>query len=391
MLRDTEGISDEVVFVPGALAAVVARFDGRRTLAEIAADSSAALGRTVSRGVVSRLAEELEAALMLDSSRFRAARAEAQQAFAAAPVRAAVHAGRAYHGDAPRLRRYIDESCLARAPQPTDPPGEMLALCAPHMDLWRAAEGYGHAYRALGDALSDGCANVDTFVVLGTSHARMRKPFAVCDKPFDTPLGPMHVDTDAVGELCAASGFDAREDAYNHKNEHSIEFQVVFLRHLLGRRSATIVPVLCGLGEAQCGGVDPAHDPRADSFLHALEAMVRRRRGKVMVIAGADLAHVGPRFGDRGALDALGRRALEARDRESIQHARDVDARSFFSHVVADLDTRRVCGVGPIYAMLRAMPSAVRGDLLHYAQCVDQKEGSVVSHASIGYYGPRRA
>jgi hypothetical protein len=259
----------------------------------------------------------------------------------------------------------------------------MVGLCAPHMDLWRAATGYGYAYRALADALPP---EVDTFFLFGTSHAPMRRPFAVCDKRFATPLGAIEPDRDAMSFLGTRSRFDIREDEYLHKGEHSLEFQVVFLRHLLGARPARIVPVLCGLGEAQARGSDPSRDAAAESFLVALGELVERYGRRAFVVAGADLAHVGPRFGDRRPLDAGERRALEGRDAESLRLAMKRDASGFFSQVASDLDTRRVCGLGPIYTMLRTLAPQASGELLHYAQCVDPEEGSIVSHASVGFY-----
>jgi hypothetical protein len=103
------------------------------------------------------------------------------------------------------------------------------------------------------------------------------------------------------------------------------------------------------------------------------------------VVAGADLAHVGPRFGDPSALDALGRERLEQRDAETLDLAVGRDAPGFFRQVAADLGTRRVCGLGPIYTLLRVLPEA-RGERLHYDQHVDPDEGSIVSHAALGYY-----
>jgi hypothetical protein len=252
------------------------------------------------------------------------------------------------------------------------------------MDLWRAAVGYGYAYGALREGLGD---RIDTFVLLGTSHAAMERPFSVCAKAFATPLGPLEPDRAAIDELVAASRFDLRADEHLHKAEHSLEFQAVFLRHLLGPRAgaARIVPVLCGLGEAPSTRRDPAHDPEAESFLSALAELVARRAGRVLVIAGADLAHVGPRFGDPRPLDGREREALRARDAESIALAEDGDAGGFFHQVVSDLHERRVCGLGPIYTLLRVLPAA-RGERLHYDQHVDPREGSIVSHASLGFY-----
>jgi hypothetical protein len=382
MLRDTEGIAPSEVVLAADLAPVVARFDGHRDAATIAADAARAGGRRVSAAFVEQIAAELDEAFLLEGPRFQARRREVVRAFEAAEVRPAAHAGGSYHKDPTALGRFIRDECLGRAPA-RRAEGRVIGLCAPHMDLWRAAVGYGHAYRALAEGLDPA---VDTFVLLGTSHAPMARPFAVCAKSFATPLGPLAADHEALAALARASRFDVRADEYLHKGEHSLEFQAVFLRHLLGPRaaSARIVPVLCGLGDAQIRRRDPARDADAESFLAALAGLVADRRGRVLVVAGADLAHVGPRFGDPGPLDAPGRARLRERDLASVELAVGGDAPGFFHHVAGDLDTRRVCGLGPIYTMLRVLPAAV-GERLHYAQHVDPDEGSIVSHAALAF------
>jgi hypothetical protein len=108
----------------------------------------------------------------------------------------------------------------------------------------------------------------------------------------------------------------------------------------------------------------------------------------VIVVAGADLAHVGPRFGDARPHDAAARHELGARDRDSLDRALDRGASSIFQHVVEDLDTRRVCGVGPIYSLLRSLDGDARAaELLHYEQTIDADDGSIVSHAALAFHG----
>lgn len=398
VLRDTEGIAPDAVVVPVEWSVVLSRFDGRRSAEEIVADVRRSTGRRVDTESVAQLAAELDGACMLDSPRFQARRREVVQAFNASPVRPAAHAGGSYPGVSAELTEFIERRCLAEAQRAggaaSSAPGadgaegrRLVGLCAPHMDLWRAAAGYGRAYATLARTLSSAeGAGLDTFVLLGTSHAVMRRPFAVCDKSFETPLGALPPDRAFIAELAEASRFDVLEDQYLHKSEHSLEFQVLFLQHLLGGRAATIVPILCGLPESQARGIDPARDEQAESFLRALGAAIAGRSGRIFVIAGADLAHVGPRFGDPAPLDARARAALERRDHESLDRAVALDPPGFFAHVVEDLDTRRVCGLGPIYTLLRALPTPARGSLINYTQCVDPKEGSIVSHASIGFY-----
>jgi AmmeMemoRadiSam system protein B len=393
VLRDTQGVTDSSAAIPPPLVPIVARFDGARTCEEIARDASSEIGEEVPVELVMKLAGELDQGLFLEGPRFREALATVQRDFAGAPVRAASHAGGAYMSDPDELRTYLDEQCLGAASangttgQPgkrkKKSPGTLVALVAPHIDPWRGKVGYGHAYGSLKRALAS--QEVDTFILLGTSHAPMRQPFALCRKGFATPLGTMAPDLAAIDALADAAPFDAYADQFNHKREHSLEFQVVFLKHLLGDRPAKIVPVLAGLGEHQMRRTDPAGDGAVEKLLGALRAVVESRGGRAVIVAGADLAHVGPRFGDERP-DEAEREALDATDHASLTRAMAPDAPAFWEHVARDLDTRRVCGLAPIYSLLRALPPGARGDLLHYEQTVDPDDGSVVSHAAVGYF-----
>jgi AmmeMemoRadiSam system protein B len=383
LLRDTEGVTSRVATLPPPLWPILARFTGAHTTAEIATAVSRELGETVPVDLVERLAAQLDEALFLDTPRYRAERARVEQEFLRSTVRPATHAGGAYHADPEKLRRYVEADCLGRAGKRAKN-GAARGIIAPHIDPWRGKTGYGHAYSGLRAGLA---AEVDTFVLLGTSHAPMREPFALCRKAFDTPFGAIECDGDAIDAIAKSSPFDPFADLFNHKREHSLEFQAVFVKHLIGDRGARIVPILCGLGESQRTGRCPDQDERAETFLRAVRAVVERSPERTVVIAGADLAHVGPRFGDAAAYDEAQRKELEGVDRTSLDLATSVAHREFFRQVQSDLDTRRVCGLGPIYALLRTLPDGCRGELLHYEQTVDEEEGSIVSHAAVAFWG----
>jgi hypothetical protein len=383
VLRDTQGVTEAHAVLPPVLASVVVRFTGRLSCEEIAAEASAEVGANVPVDVVVRLADELEQGLFLEGPIFRAARARVEREFADSATRAATHAGGAYHGERAALAQYIDEACLAKG---SGTPGTMRALVAPHIDPWRGAVGYGHAYAALAAAIP---AEVDTFVLFGTSHAPMRQPFALCRKAFETPLGTVEADELAIDAVAGrASGFDPFADQFNHKREHSLEFQVVFLKHLLKERPFRILPVLAGLGVQQASGRNPDEDKRIAGFMDGVRDLVESRPGRVVVVAGADLAHVGPRFGDAAPYGVEDRVRLEKADRASLDHATGLDARGFWAHVAADLDERRVCGLAPIWSLLRTLgEKGGEGRVLHYEQTVDAEDGSIVSHAAVGFYG----
>lgn len=386
VLRDTQGVTDANAVIPPVLVPIVARFGGRLTCAQIAGEASREIGSEIPVQVVVRLASELERGLFLEGAAFREARQRVEREFAESAVREASHAGGAYHGERSKLRRYIDESCLAKAngAAPRAKNGTMVGLVAPHIDPWRGAVGYGHAYASLAAAVP---AEAETFVLFGTSHAPMREPFALCRKAFQTPLGEVAADLDAIDAIAAgADGFDPYADQFNHKREHSLEFQVVFLKHVLQGRPFRIVPVLAGLGAQQSSGEDPERDAGVRRFIDGVRALVEKRPGRVVVVAGADLAHVGPRFGDEHPYDEAARTKLESTDRTSLEHASSTDAPGFWADVARDLDVRRVCGLAPIWSLLRSIPGGTSGRVLHYEQTVDAEDGSIVSHAAVGFY-----
>jgi MEMO1 family protein len=383
VLRDTEGVTAKVASIPGPLLPVLARFTGDLTVEQIAAEATAEIGVAIPVATVRKLARDLDEALFLEGPRYQAERNKVEAEFARSPIRHATHAGGAYHADPAKLKAYLTHDCLGSAGA-KEKNGKVRGLVAPHIDPWRGKRGYGHAYGLLHAGLRE---EVDTFVLLGTSHAPMREPFALCRKTFATPLGGIEVDDGAVDAIAARATFDPFTDVFNHKREHSLEFQAVFVKHLVGERPVRIIPILCGIGESQRTGRCPEDDPRSETFLSAVRALVERHAHRTVIIAGADLAHVGPRFGDPAPYDPHQRKNLERIDRTSLDLAAAQAHRDFFFQVQGDLESRRVCGLGPIYALLRALPDGCRGKLEHYEQTIDPQEGSIVSHAAMAFYG----
>jgi hypothetical protein len=139
-----------------------------------------------------------------------------------------------------------------------------------------------------------------------------------------------------------------------------------------------VLPVLCGsLHRHVEAGRDPVTDPLIGNFLDALaEATVGR---KVCFIAGADLAHVGPRFGDGQPLAEPDRQRVAEADQLSLDACAEGNAIRFWDSVAADGDARRVCGLAPIYHTLRLV-GRCQGETLVYEQCdADEDGGSIVS------------
>jgi len=373
-LRDPAGLTDQIVVFPLPLLDLVSLFDGEHSVTQIQGILRSRYGQSPTTEQIGGLIESLDEAGFLASERFEERRRAIEEAFRLSPVRPAVHAGGAYAGEAEVLAAQIEE--FFTHPEGPGSPGDravgaaspaLRGLIAPHIDFHRGGPVYAWAYRELLER-----SDADLFVILGTCHAGMEDPFAVTLKPYDTPLGAVPVDRDFFGELSRRYGADLLSSEAAHRNEHSIEFQAVMLRHVLGaRRPFSIVPVLASyLHEAVWTRGDPERDPRVPRFIDALlEAMAASRR-QVCLIAGVDLAHVGPRFGDPEANTRESLEAVAAADLSMLEAVTAGDPTGFFASVAHDGDSRRICGLSPIYTLLRALPGA-GGRLLRYSQWPD--------------------
>jgi len=373
LLRDPEGFSDAELVLSQAALFVAAHFDGEHSVEATLASFERKFGSKPAAADIERMREQLDAAYFLETPRFEAHAHKLQDAFLSGPVRSAAHAGVSYPEDpeeaSAAVTRFFEEARDIEEPGPR-PPGRLAGLVAPHIDLRVGGACTAAAYRLLAEA-----PEVDTVVVLGTGHACPHPAWVVLDKPFATPLGEVPVDAAACARLAAAA--DTRPEwRYYHRREHSVEFQALFLAALRrAGRDLKLVPVLCGSQRDADPGVDP--------FLTDLAGLLADLGPRGLVLAGADLAHVGPRFGDPEPLSEHYLRLLETKDRATLRAVAEGDATAFHASVMEADDPRRICGLSPIFGLLEALPGA-RGKLLRYEQAVDPT--GTVTYASLGMW-----
>lgn len=384
-LRDPSEVHHSPLLVTQEALALLSLMDGVRTLPDIISEAAIRWSLDVPVRELEDLIRTLDEALLLESPGYRARQDQLRAELAAAPLRPAVHAGGAYVADPADLRRSVHTQFRAEG-GPGGPPvaGVREAIRAavfPHVDLHRGGPTYAWGYRALAEAPP-----ADTYILLGTSHSMMSRPFSVLRKPFDTPLGSLPVDHEITDQLHDALGEPAFDDILPHRNEHSLEIQAVYLRALGlagGDSPAAIVPILCQALQAY---VAPDGSPRdtqdGRAFITALQEILRTAGKRVCIIAGADLAHVGPQFGDAAPVDHAVLEMLVLRDRAMLELVRHGDAEGFYAHVMEDGDARRICGLAPIYYTL-AIAEPPPGELLRYTQWADPSGASAVTFASM--------
>ena len=329
---------------------------------------------------------QLDELLMLESPRYERALAELRGQYHALEIRPAALEGISYPAERAPLEAFLDaqfaeaERLRAAANEPVAAPDAVpRALLAPHLDPRREGRLVARACLELGPAP----AGPLRVVVFGTGHQLAGEFAALTRKHFQTPLGKVPCDTAFVDRLAQALGDGAYAGELAHREEHSIEFPVVYLQRRLGARPWTLVPILCG-GFYQL--LDDHRTPREEPVVERLIAAVRDAEaslgGRTLYVAGVDFSHLGPRFGD-GAVGDEVRAEVRKLDEAAIAAAAAGDADAWFRVIAAGDDATRICGFAPTYCLLRcATPGP--GRLLGYAQS-SEEDSTMVSVAALSW------
>lgn len=330
---------------------------------------------------------QLDELLMLESPRFDRALSEARAQYHALEIRPAALEGVSYPAEPGELGGMLDGH-FAEASEAREAEGAAAAtgatpraLLAPHLDPRREGALMARAYLEL-PALPATTAPLRV-VILGTGHNLTGDFFALTRKHFQTPLGKAVTDTAFVDRIAAKLGDTAYRGELAHRDEHSIEFQVLYLQRRLGATPFTIVPILCG---GFYNLLDQGRTPRDEESVEALVAALREAEtalgGTTVYVAGVDFSHVGPRFGDPKVADDV-KAEVRRVDEAAIAAAAAGDADAWFASIAEQDDATRICGFSPTYIMLRAAaPGAGRS--LGYAQS-EERDTSIVSVAALAW------
>jgi len=377
-LIDRLGLTEGAVFLPDGLVPLVGRMDGTRTIAELRAALTGPGHEPMPPGFIEDLVAQLDERLLLHGPRFDAALRAAADAFLAAGARPPSHAGSA---GCPRDPAQLADALEGILGTTTPHRAAARGLIAPHIDLLRGRDGYAQAYGWLAEHEP-----ADLYVLFGTGHGGPSAPVTGLPLDWDTPLGRVATDGAFVAAVHDALGPAAPQDLLLHRGEHSLEFQVLFLRHLLGERPFRVACFMTGYLPSGTG--DPGEEEYVHNILDAFRAAAAETSGSVCYIAGADLAHLGPFFGDDAPVDGARLDQLRRDEAERLRHLVAGEPGAFHRAVDADGNPDRVCGASPIF--LTAALCGGGGELLHYGQAPATDGSQVVSFCAMGF-GAERA
>ena len=376
LIRDHFGLVPEGKAVGIPLYQMMTLLDGTTTLRDLQVEFMSQKGGVlVGMDEINGLLANLDESYLLDSERFKNAKERIIADFTSQRIRPCSHCGKSYPENPSELRDRLDE-ILNRELSISEPDGKLSALVVPHIDLNVGYKGYSTAYQMLKHA------SPSRIILLGVGHQLQNTLFSLTDKDFETPLGITRSDRKAIGRLRKSGRDIIASDDFVHRSEHSIEFQLIFLQHLMADKTFTIIPILCGSLQANLPEYSrEAYQGQTGRFLDELRSILNDPEQETILIAGVDLSHTGPKFGHEMPASHMQSRS-EEHDRNLLTNLTRLDADNFWEESRRVNDQFNVCGFSALACLLEILPQC-QGELLHYEIWHEEPTRSAVSFASL--------
>jgi len=374
-LRDPGGFSDAVLVLSPPALHVMSLIDGIRSCRDICDAFQRDVGRALPPAALHTLLDHLETARFLEGPGFEAVYTERQDAFRGDAVRKSLEPSALdiLQGSG----ELFDELLAEVEPRPRSDP--VLGLVAPHLDYPRGGPCYAKAYATVAER-----AVPDRIVILGTNHFGRSVSVVGTSCDFETPLGITRTDVDFLTRVEARCGY-LRKYELDHAREHSVELQIAWLQHLFGPNSIRIVPFLC---PNPCGadGFSPGDGKSVNlrDFAAILGELVANDSQNTLIVAGADLSHVGAAFGGNRRLDDEYLEEIRRYDLAALDLLKAGDPDGWVAYIAENDNPTHFCSAGCIYTLAAALPNT-QAELLGYRQAVDQPSQTCVTCAALAY------
>jgi AmmeMemoRadiSam system protein A/AmmeMemoRadiSam system protein B len=171
---------------------------------------------------------------------------------------------------------------------------------------------------------------------------------------YETPLGRVPLDGEAVAQLRGSPLVRAEQEA--HRSEHAIEIELPFLQRAL-QPGWGLVPILVGR-------LDPPDYPAVAALLRPLVDT------GTLVVVSSDLTHFGARFGYQPfAPDGQAPERIRALDEGALERIVAKDTAGLLDYQARTGIT--ICGYRPLALLLELLPADARVARVAYASSGD--------------------
>jgi AmmeMemoRadiSam system protein B len=348
-LRDPMNLTGRMMVVPPQALGLVHALQGEHTVEQISEATKVPVEQ------LRQLVSNLDESGLLWGPTFDRLEREAMERTRAAgafPASGSKFAGETREAATERIAALLGEA------EDAELGASVLGIIAPHLDLERGGANYAAAYTVVA-----GATRPDRVVVLGTNHFGLGDGVVATRLGQDSPFGIVPSDSAIADALERALGDRLFKDEADFLGEHSVQFHIPWIAHTLPG-----VPVFAALVPDPMRSMIADDGARASfaEFRVALRDAIASVPGRTLVVASADLSHVGPAFGDPGPVGAQVRKQVEEIDRGLLAEYASGDAEAFIQSVRGAGNATRWCSVGNMSAALFATQGTP--ELIQYGQ-----------------------
>ncbi len=366
-LRDPMNLTGRMMVVPPQALGLIHSLQGEHTVDQISEATKVPLDQ------LKQLVANLDESGLLWGPTFDRLEREAMERTRSAGAFPA--SGSKFAGDTREAATQTIGSLLAAA-EDAELGSGVLGIVAPHLDLERGGANYAAAYTVVA-----GAARPDRVVLLGTNHFGLGDGVVATRLGQDSPFGVVPSDAALADLLGRELGDRLFKDEADFLGEHSVQFHIPWIAHTLPG-----VPVLAALVPDPMRAMIADDGARASyaEFRAALRDAITSMPGRTLVIASADLSHVGPAFGDPGPVGAQVRKQVEEIDRGLLAEYASGDIEAFLQSVRGGGNATRWCSVGNMSAALFATGGTP--ELIQYGQSpesLDPQGAALITSAAM--------
>lgn len=199
----------------------------------------------------------------------------------------------------------------------------------------------------------------DLVVLIGPNHYGIGSGVATMKGIWETPLGSIEVDDEAVDIVVKESGI-IDIDFYAHSRDHCLEVQLPMLQFIYDHKFK-ILPIILWMQDRET----------AEDIGKALAVIAKQKN--TLLIASSDFTHYEPN------------EVAHKKDKELIKCIEELDLLKYYT-VLERLDVT-ACGYGAMASVMYAskLLGASKGELIRYATSGDisGNKDSVVGYASM--------
>lgn len=238
---------------------------------------------------------------------------------------------------------------------------DLKGIIVPHIDINVALDTYLKSYAFLKDL------NKKIFLIFGVPHFYSESVFSVFKKNYKVKEKIIKIEERIIENLKNNFGSEVFNDVIAFKNEHSIEFPVIFLSII--KEDFYIIPSLVSRGNRE------ELKKIAEGIFNSIKNFV----DDVFLISSIDLSHVGKKFGDEDIFDTT------QIDLKYIEYLKNMENEEAFKFLEENNNFTKIDGVYTNFLFLEILKllGVKKGELIDYKIYHEEATSSIVSYASI--------